>query len=334
MKTFLASLEDTNINFLYFHASAMDKPLVKTIFKKCKVQRKEYYLIPGHSANFVYAYQKSDLQTYVRLEVAPTPNNLRETPAYLNKAFTALIVNASSANAESTYIGNHIYFSFYRQRDNDPLIKVHYTVYSDWDTIEAYRRADECNFKLSAVNFDRFKGTRCLSISGEPNGKTCESEIGPRTDIVKVLTEVVTGLTPKNVNSRYEVGSKGGRYVMKGGRKIYQRGGSGYAFMDRLIPYLVSTFLRPLLHTGYESCSIIYDSVNELNADGNSYFVFLYDFEQGNMRQRFYMDAKILTVAAFEEAGNEEAKVKLEEYVSMIESKLMKIAGNEAITVV
>ena len=50
------TLEMSNVKFMYFHASDIRQPKVRTAFKKFGLKGHNYYVINGEANNFWYIY--------------------------------------------------------------------------------------------------------------------------------------------------------------------------------------------------------------------------------------------------------------------------------------
>lgn len=152
---FIKHLKPTRIQFVFFNASNMDKPLVMTTFGK----HKDWYIIPGQSTNYCYAYTKSNLTymvTHLRIKQ-------KGTIVLYNVKLNRVNKTKTTKTNDVAYLGNHIDFSIHNSR-NDVFYSVHLTEYfernNDLNSFDRKATTD-CNFITPVLR--SFGKTSCLN---------------------------------------------------------------------------------------------------------------------------------------------------------------------------
>lgn len=160
------TLNLTNIKFMYFHASDLKSPKVRTAFKKFGMKGRTYYVTNGESNNFWYIYQETIIKYLVNLK--PTSDA---------EVFDVDILGSGG----DVNHGDHVDFSIIRLRNQDTLIKTHKTVYMDIGNCVFDRSVQECNFVFTDAKLNNLENTFCERIGSVLNYRM--SDVYEQTDI-------------------------------------------------------------------------------------------------------------------------------------------------------
>jgi hypothetical protein len=283
------NLQDTNIKFLFFLASDLSQPKVKTNFKKCKIDKTNCYVVNGYAKNYLYIYRESVLK-YITSALKSS------------KSWSFYDVNSLSVDARGdTNHGDHIDFSIKNQRKHPyPLVLTHFTQYDDDGYMNFTRTAPEFNFLLDPIYLKTFNDFLTKVPYVSKNGTL------PRLMINNVYNDLQTckiiyEFCKVAIDSTIKL--KGGRKNNKNKKCAIQKGGTIYKKLnfdsDTFISFLSSTFFRKVaeMKPNLETIQVILDEYNEINTKGNKYFVICYDFE--NYRNIFYIETNMALVACY-----------------------------------
>jgi hypothetical protein len=324
LTNFYNNCHDTNIKFLFYYASDLQTPIVRTRFKHLKLNNTTYYIVEGNSIQYIYIYRQSDLKLLVQykpINGVPANPNVGTDIEYIVEKVIDMSLPPTQYDVN---LGNHLTYGIRRQRDQDTLFEVHATSYFDVDQPIAYRTQVDCNFKASHVtnlldNLANFQTYNCL-LRGRPSTLySCKDVLdNEEKQIVFELTRVVHGLSTNMIFSggkRYKcfTGKRGGQYTKSKGKKVYlstknKKGGTqsieykGFSFLSGPVMQFIQDMILKKVKDALSSLNcvqIIYDEANELNPSGVENAVFVYDFEQMHGRQIFFIDMKTLLVAAY-----------------------------------
>ena len=161
LDAFISSLPSSCIMFVFFEANKLHEPIVSTTFGKFG----DYYIVPGQTKGYCYAYQESQIKYIVTdLQVKP-----RKGPITL--------YNVTNTNPdEIANIGNHIDFSIQKSK-TDVFFKVQYTAYTEKTSdLSLFNRdsSRQCNFILDTdliMSKDFASNTICVDMSNYPLNK-------------------------------------------------------------------------------------------------------------------------------------------------------------------
>jgi hypothetical protein len=167
LDAFISSLPSTFIMFVFFEANKLHEPIVSTTFGKFG----DYYIVPGQTKGYCYAYQESQIKYLVTdLQVKP-----RKGPITLYNVKLERLTKHTNPY-EITNIGNHIDFSIQKSK-KDVFFKVHYTAYTEKTSdLSLFNRdsSRQCNFLLDTdliMSKDFASNTNCVDMSNYPLNK-------------------------------------------------------------------------------------------------------------------------------------------------------------------
>ena len=282
IRRFVAGLQSSGIHFLFFRASNMSQPLVRT---RCRKWRSSY-VVPSIQNNGVYVYQESQLRYIVHLGAA---NRISPDGSVRN----ATIIDAGPSY--DVHHGDHLDFTIYAHGP-DILIKSHITQYQLLPgTPYTFLRDDPpCNFILSSptlpANLADFSKLRCMAQCRDLGRLDAYA---PYTDNYKRILYDLCKIT---------VGMSGGRRRLKGGmmRDVVRKYKTIEVMSDQYLDILKTYLFEPLVQAcpHLASIQLLYDSSNELAPYANENVVVLYDFEDG-VHDRFMLDVSITLMAAY-----------------------------------
>ena len=167
----------TNIKIMFFYASDLTRPKVKTAFKMFRVKNKDYYVCEGQNTNFWYVYASSYLKYLMHL----TPTNQVDLydGAFLN-----------TGNQYDVNHGDHLDFSIVHMRNGDALIKTHKTMYTDIGNYVFTRDSPECNYVYTPQKLKQLEQTYCEGPKGVVyNYKMKDIHSQDTIDIIRYLCE-------------------------------------------------------------------------------------------------------------------------------------------------
>lgn len=165
-------LDLSSIKFMYFHASDLRTPKVRTAFKKFGLKGRNYYVTNGEANNYWYIYEESVVKYLA---------NLRPTSDA--EVFDADIL---SEGGDINH-GNHIDFSITRLRDQSALIKTHKTVYTDIGNYVFDRSVQECNFVFTDAKLRDLDNAFCERIGAVYNYKMKDVYERNDLDVIKYV---------------------------------------------------------------------------------------------------------------------------------------------------
>lgn len=282
----ISGLESTDVKFLFFLASNLDEPKVRTSLKRWFINDQEFFIMYGLDKAHVYVYRKSELTVLVEFAdqtKAPKPGSFLSPSASLKNAFNSFQdVTILDPYSGDVNVGNHVDFGIIRQRKKPGentekiLIKSHYTSYTNLDLVPVTRNEDRCNFVVKDQNFndyDEFCKTGCESTYGAKLGEIHNVYLNPEDRLVvfhlckTAFYGLVTGgsatkyMTYRGRKYRVRKGKRGGEYIqLSGNLKKYikntkrQAGGApltygGISFMtDTFVQYLSENIIQPVGH--------------------------------------------------------------------------------------
>lgn len=273
LDTLMTNLETSDVKFLFFFASKLDEPKVRTSLKRWHINDNEFYIMYGLDKANVYVYRKSELTVLV--------------DAF--DSFTEVITC------------NHVDFGIVRHRNRPDetmdkiLIKSNYTSYSNLDIVPATRNEDHCNFIVKDQNFndfDEFCKTACESTYGAKLGELHNVYPDPRDRLVvfSLCRAAFYGC----------VGGGGARANSVGAPLTY----GGVSFMtDTFVRYVSENLIQPVEQLRpYDliSVKVFFDEGNELSHRGNRNIIVIYDFDRSSSNI-FYIDTLMLLTACYAE---------------------------------
>jgi len=327
LKKLVTRLPSTEIKFLFYSASDLSKPKLRTQFHRWDIDKNTFYIIHGNEDAFVYVYKESDLKVLVKT-IDIQPGSFKTGPAPLRNAFKSFTdVEIIDHKQGDVNIGNHIDFGIHRQRNGNVLIKSHSTSYSDIENARVTRNEDHCNFVIRNQNFydaNEFNRIACESKLGEPTGATVESiytEQHEKYVLFHLCDAIIfdksggANLYHRYKGRSYKVrhGKKGGMFIILSNKhNVYIQkqkmiGGAfsptykGISFMtDTFIQFISDKFLSRIgnLRSDLLSVKVIFDETNVIYANGNKNIVIIYNFEH-DISNIFYLDTIILLTACY-----------------------------------
>lgn len=298
---FIQSLPQSNVKFLFFLARNLAQPMVCDSLRSVDVRGNRFYLAPGITDEYCYAYSKGFIQYVVTpvVTVAPPSPPSGSRP----RAFNVTINSSGPAPLPSVLPprilaehGRHLDFGILRNRMSGIVIKSHVTNYTElFDGTGFTRSMNECNFRFSNASLllgtrDEFGG--CLCETAPVRTTLADVYDDAHSDMLRLLCSKVAG-----------IGFSGGGWKRARGkqnnRPNMHRGGAipspfltpGFVdFVSRRLLQRIAT-IRPDL----ETVRVLYDDADEMAVGSSANIVVWYDFEH-NLSSMFQIDA----VTAFE----------------------------------
>ena len=199
LTSWINKLPLTSIKFMYFNASNLTTPKVKTAFKQFQIESDNYYITEGITRNFWYIYYESILKYLVQLKLPIDTNCLIYD--------VDIIANIGNSEIHDVNHGDHIDFGILRLKDGSAVVKTHKTVYSDiLGDFKFDRTADRvCNFvfkKEYLSNFDNIKA----EYKDGTNGSIIKN-IYIEKDL-NIIKHLCTIMSTKKQNTRQQSGGK------------------------------------------------------------------------------------------------------------------------------
>ena len=325
LKAFFASLPETNINFLFFFATDVTKPCVKSRFRKFKLGKDYVYICQGNSDTFYHVYKTSSLRYIVK------------APQIISKHLKSVTIESINTKGE-VYHGEHITFGItYDRNANSVIVKSHKTKYDLVNTNYNFKRnADTtCNFYLpsnDAVFYDNLIHATCYKkhavnstyVPVINHGKPVTMrQMYTETSDVDIIHRLSRALLepPKTggmrrrpdytkingVKHKVLQGPRGGKYVLINGKKNYLQKGGGVNYKeltflsDAFVEFIRISIVVPMqnIHgNNLASVQLFFDEGNELDVDSNSTITLLYEFTN-KMSNIFYVKTPMLLAACF-----------------------------------
>jgi len=268
MNTFVSSLEDARIYFMFFMADKMDEPVVCDVFS----QYNDWYIINGQDNNYWYAYTKSEITFMI--------SNLRvkkyNGPIML---YTVDLSKKSSNDSEIAYLGNHLDFSIHKSK-KEVYFKTHWTAYIENEGLQFDRDPSlVCNFIAKEdeikAGIAKFVDTT-VCVYGKDNRpigmlKTKYDDKLHR-EIVHDLCQVAIGIPLKH-NRSYTGGTP------KTHSKIYK---GILVTSPEFYKFIANTIFEPLFANVKLTPSHVlqyFDEGNEFHKNGNQSIQYIIEFE-------------------------------------------------------
>lgn len=337
LKEFTDSLPSTNVKFLFYLASKLDSPKIRTNMKLWDMydpndtseEPKRSFLAQGHDKSYVYVYRESDLKVLVEIihkDVPKPADTFSSGHTSVKHAFKSFFdVKIIDTHKGDVNIGNHVDFGIHGLRDGQVLIKSHYTSYTNIDNSPMLRIEDNCNFVVRDQNFEdynQFSRIACESREGETLGTMSKVYTTHHDRLVMFhLCGIVLGRKKQGggVKKKYKshkgrqylirYGKRGGEYIQVKGSKLYRRqqGGAsnktyeGVTFMsETFIKFLTETIIQRvgMFREDLISATVIFDENDELVSRGNDNIIIIYDFDNAKSNI-FYLDTILLLTACY-----------------------------------
>lgn len=277
---FVQSLPIVNIKFLFFFSSALDKPVIGTLFSKFK----NWFIVPGHDANYWYAYKRSHLQYLVSNYQVYAHNG----PI---KLFSVQVArkNQDENNDHFAYLGNHIDFSIHRN-NQDVFVKSHWTEYTDTNHIPVFftRSVNQtCNFLLNdpITTFDKFvHNTTC--VRGRQNIPICNIDKMYSTKDSRLVYDLCKAAqTAQSIQTtqimQTHIGKKGGAAIPSvAGKKKYK---TLTPLSQEFIEFVANSLLQPLLKVAKRIDYCVYEYFDDgciLHKSGCKTIQYIIEFEE------------------------------------------------------
>lgn len=332
IKAFHDGLPDTDIKFLFFLATDLSRPKVKTVFKRFVVDKQTFYVMEGiqngKNSFHLYLYKESVLKYFVRVR-----------PLLSASAEHDATILASGDDGEANH-GDHVTFGITRQKVPDrALLYTHHTRHiDDCGDFNFRRDVAGCNVLVTPESKDddlaAFGSLRCgrsPATTSDTMGSVYDAaHVHALYELSRIAHGVQSGGGAASAKRRYHV-HKGRRYLVrrgkncryiesvasgKGKRVVIQRGGSynGVTFMsDAFVAFLVDNIIRKVQTAMdcLEAASIFYDELDETCEGASEHIVMVYEYAQH--RNVFYVRAHDALVACYVESAPVDAVVTSEE---------------------
>lgn len=299
-ETAMNNLRKTQIHFLYFTCTDDTLiPKVKSEFAAFDHDRHPYYITQGEQRGWYHIYQESVLRYLVNVH----GNSIA--------SFVTAEDEQRPSSLEANQ-GDHLTIGVKRLRTGIAL-KTHITMYTEETPFKFDRSSTECDMDLFIANnpVEITDATVCFSKTRTKDITLIEQygKVPYGIKLVKLISKVFQGnhslqggscIRMKDKKHKLHTGSRGGMYIMRGGRKSYlrnkQKGGSisynTITFGDELISFIMDFVVSPLyrVHSNLSEVTILYDENNTLGTRSNENIVLLYDFKDKS-RSIFYINA-------------------------------------------
>jgi hypothetical protein len=167
LTAFVKRLPQSHVKFVFFFADKMDSPRVITTCGK----HKDWFLVPGQTRNYCYAYVRSDLVYVV------TRMRLKQKDTVVLYTAEMSRVRPETDPKDVAYLGNHIDFSIQDTRGltattgSAVYYNSHWTEYfesADSPFTFERRAIDDCNFIAATKPFGK---TVCVDRYNVPKHK-------------------------------------------------------------------------------------------------------------------------------------------------------------------
>jgi hypothetical protein len=273
---FIEGLPVTRINIVYLNLKDKKNKLfeitLKDTFRLWTRKDDVNYICPG-TPGWCYVYVGSDMGNMVRLKI----------------------------DKEEVYahIGHHLTFGVILSK-GQIVMRNHHTRYTIDDKLPSqyYRDENTCNVLLEVgkeevLPFDK----SCIHNPNLNIGNVYDKKLGK---VVQDISRVYYGSYKggkKQENKGVQVGARGGRYLVKGGKKVYLGGTCSYKGVsfsnDDFLKFITDFVIQPVarLKEDLEEVTLIYDEGNELDPKGNKYIIVIYDFVEVFMHC-YYLEAE------------------------------------------
>lgn len=300
---YIANLQSTKINFLYFNEKNLAKPQIQETFKEFELNNKKYYIINGYTLNSCYIYNESIIK-YIVTIIGKSVNK-----------YNAVVYDASIEKYEngsklhnSNYVsnvnhGNHMTFYIVNLKTGDVVIKTHKTKYilnkNKPDIFEFNKKYDECNFMFISANMNNFANFECIDLTGKSFNTTLATTYDKEDlDIVKHLCEIII--------------------KVNGGAKDKQKGGE--LFSSQFIDFLYEKYIKPV------NKSRKIESVKVFTGK-NKNIVMIYDFKKKKMSKTLAINSKI----AYKMCEDESNNINIDKYIESINETIKALIDKKTI---
>ena len=210
LTNWLNKIHLTNIQFMYFNASDLTKPKIKSTFKKFE----HYYITEGGNTadtpkagmanNYWYIYNETLIKYLVKLKPTEDVNVLDGD-----------ILESGTGDSYDVNAGDHIDFAIIKLKNGDSVVKTHKTVYTDLGNFVFDRTVnDVCNFVFKESYLEDFNNIKAEKSQGRTGMFIKDIYIPQDLYIINVFCNIMCG--------------------KKGGRKK-QTGGSNAEIISNLI---------------------------------------------------------------------------------------------------
>lgn len=298
MTGFMQSLPSSSVQFLFFLAHDLTRPKVCTSMSVVDVGGQTFYLTPGSTSNFWYAYSKGYIQ-YVVTPVAPLGSpSMSTTSGSQPRAFNATINSSGPTPLPPVSIpqllvehGKHLDFGLIRTRADGLVVKSHLTNYIELSDGSFSRTINECNFKMSSAVAMLGSGT---AFSG------CVCETAPvHTMVGNVYDSAHSNMLRLLCSKAAGLAFSGGRWKRvskKPGNKAIRSGGSivgpGTFLSAGFVDFLAHRLLQRIadLRPDLGAARVFYDEDDGVAEGSSSNIVVWYDFED-SASSMFQLDA-------------------------------------------
>jgi len=302
IEQFYKNLSKVSIQFLYFLASDLSQPKVRTEFRYMPKQK--CYVVDGIQKNGWHIYQESVLKYLVTVMKTIKKKNV-----------TIYNVKIQSKIDGDVNHGDHLTFALLRTKHGEPIVKTHLTVYRELaDTFEFDRTEYPCNFTFQPEKIMNIESTYCEKRDGTLSSETLQTTYDPSySAIVKRFCKAMLGDTSggkseylhKHRDKHYKLYNKS--YVNLKGKRMYVQQGGGYNgvtfISDTFVSFLRTKILEPLatLRTDLATCTVIYDELNYFGDGANDFIVVMYDFGESSLQSRsiFYLESTTAFIACY-----------------------------------
>jgi hypothetical protein len=282
MTTWVDSLPPCAVQFLFFLASDLKRPKVREALRRVDVRGHRFYLAPGMSNNYCYAYSQGFVQ-YVVTPVAPfakTSKSGAPPRAYdvtINASGPAPLPPVSAPRILAEH-GKHLDFAVFRTRGDGLVIKSHLTNYTENDDDTFVRSVYDCNFRLSAAapllgTDAAFDGCLCEAAPVARPHRTTVGDVydAAHANMLRLFCSKVAGVAF----------SGGGwkRVRSTGVTGAGQRGGSAF-LTDGFVDFVARRLLQQIatLRPDLETALVFYDEADEVAEGSSANIVVWYDF--------------------------------------------------------
>jgi len=284
---FLQSLPRSSVKFMFFLAGDLTHPKVCDSLCSVDVRGTRFYLTPGMTNNYCYAYSKGFIQyvvTPVALVASTPPSGSQPRPPLPSVSIPRILVEH----------GRHLDFGVIRMRSGIAVIKSHETNYTELLDGTFDRSMNACNFKLENV-LSALSSQTAHDAFGQ-----CLCETAPvRTTLRDVYDDAHAGMLRLLCSRVAGMAFSGGGWKRAGpkGRVRATRGGATNSVFltESFVRFVSERLLQRIagLRPDLEAVRLFYDDATEVDevAPGSSAnIVVWYDF-QHNMSSMFQLDA-------------------------------------------
>lgn len=300
--------KEFRVKFVYYDAGQLTSPKTREYFRVLPMASGgSSFIVQGKDKNFYYVYTKDNLRLFVTPKTPFMPYNSGAN-TYGNAANPEyeLVQGASHKDhIEEAYIGNHIDFGMMPQKSGHVLFKTHRTSYEiEEDDLIAMRYTDNCNFRWKEDMNLLAENIQCETITRGGD----VSVLGAHTDVYKSeleveafrhLFKVATGQRHSGGGRKVYVGKRGGRYVMKKGKRVYikcQTGGTGSEVLDDdMLRLMQSGLFIPISARSKDlfAVQIIHDENGALT-ESSAHVIVVYEFTRPDRRLTFHLEAALM----------------------------------------